>query len=88
MDKRMLNKDVNLDTVKLEAFELEQSAWKKLRAAMCDRLTDLRLQNDNNLSDAETAQLRGRIKEIKRWIEIDKPPNQAVTQTTNFMGSD
>jgi hypothetical protein len=32
--------------------------------------------------------LRGRIKEIKRWIEIDKPPNQAVTQTTNFMGSD
>lgn len=42
------------------------SAWIKIKASLDKRLNSLRMQNDGDRNVTETANIRGRISEIKR----------------------
>lgn len=54
------------------------SAWLKIRAVLEERLSGLRMQNDGDKNATDTANLRGRISEIKRILtefgEDQAPP--------------
>jgi len=52
--------------------EKESRLWQKLIKHLEDRLQTLRLQNDGDRSETETARLRGRIAELKAIIGLDK----------------
>lgn len=51
------------------------ACWLKLKAYYEERLALLRVQNDADLNDMDTAKLRGRIKEIRALLGLgeDKP---------------
>jgi hypothetical protein len=57
----------------LNVHDLSSGAWGKLMEHFKDRLAHLRAQNDANIGEIETAELRGRIKEIKRLMDLDDP---------------
>ena len=44
--------------------------WLKLKAEYEARLAQLRSSNDKDMGDTETAKQRGRIAEVKRFLEI------------------
>lgn len=56
----------------LTADERESKLWRKLSDHFTERLASLRIQNDGDKSDIETAKLRGRISELKACIAFDK----------------
>jgi hypothetical protein len=56
--------------IELTEGELVSGLWVKMRMHLQARLELLRRQNDNTQSEAETADLRGRIAELKRLIAI------------------
>lgn len=47
----------------LELNDRQSPAWVKIKAHLLERLEDHRIKNDGNLTEAETAKLRGRIAE-------------------------
>ena len=60
--------------------ERSSALWQNLRARFENKLQDLRSRNDSaNLTEAETARLRGHIECLKRIIawDADPPPQQA-----------
>ena len=68
----------------LDAFltkdERASLVWKSLRARFEKKLQDLRKHNDSaNLTEAETARLRGHIQCLKALLALDAdpPPQQA-----------
>ena len=50
--------------------ELNSPLWLKLLAHWKDELTTVRALNDGELDEIKTAALRGRIKQIKRNLEL------------------
>ena len=56
--------------------ELNSPLWLKLLAHWNDELSALRSSNDGDLDELKTAALRGRIKQIKRDIEIGAAPKR------------
>jgi hypothetical protein len=46
--------------------------WGRLMARCERRLADLRIQNEGDKSEVETATLRGRIAEVKALLALDK----------------
>jgi hypothetical protein len=59
----------------LTAHDKAQGLWLRLKAHFEDRLADARKRNDGQLSEAETASLRGEIRVLKRLIALgdDRP---------------
>lgn len=53
--------------------ERDDPLWVKLRAEMEARLLQLRAANDADMSESDTAKQRGRIAEIKRFLDLGKP---------------
>lgn len=51
--------------MKLTEHDLASPLWEKLNKHWVDRLTQLRLENEKNLSEIDTARLRGKIAEVK-----------------------
>jgi len=47
----------------LDLNDRQSPAWVKLKVHLLERLQDHRVKNDGNLTEAETAKLRGRIAE-------------------------
>lgn len=72
--------------MKLQKHEIENPLWQRLKVHLGERLGELRAQNDNALNEVDTAQLRGRIKEIKQLLTLDEPDvaekHRSRTQTT------
>jgi hypothetical protein len=60
--------------------DFDTQLWKKLEAVLNDRLEKYRKQNDQNLDDKQTAELRGRIREIKSLLALSTKP---VEQTND-----
>jgi len=61
---------MNTKLFKLSPAEKGSGLWLKLAKQLAVRLETLRLQNDNNLDEAETAKIRGKIsfcKEVLAW---------------------
>lgn len=55
--------------------ELRNYIWKKIHKALSADLEVARKKNDGNLSEFETATLRGEIKQIKKILAWgDTPP--------------
>ena len=52
--------------------EKESKLWKRLLEHCESRLQTLRMQNDGDKSEIETAKLRGRILEVKAFLGLDK----------------
>lgn len=48
--------------------------WRDLMRHCEDRLAELRQRNDADQDERVTANLRGRIAEIKALLALDKPP--------------
>lgn len=57
----------------IEPHEAQTALWKKLREHYEQQLERYRAMNDQDLSLEKTAKLRGRIAEIKGFLELDRP---------------
>lgn len=58
----------------LDPFERDSALWKRLEKHMNERLNTLRSKNDSkNLTDLETAYLRGEINQIKAFLALANP---------------
>lgn len=60
----------------LTNIERSSTAWLKLRDEINNRIGLLRVKNDGDLTEVETARLRGRIaalKDLVAWGEPDQP---------------
>lgn len=54
--------------------------WHVLRAHYAERLAQLRMDNDNTaLTEKESAVLRGRIAEVKAFLDMDSPEPEQIT---------
>jgi hypothetical protein len=55
------------------------ATWLRLEKHLKERLENLRAHNDADLSEARTARLRGRIKEVQYLLSLgtDKPVMQS-----------
>jgi len=59
--------------LKLTPLERDSAVWRKIKKYVEDRLVEMRERNDGNHSDIKTAQLRGRIAELKNLAGLDAP---------------
>lgn len=66
---------------KLTEYESMSPVWQKLQGYMEARLETLRLKNDRNRGERDTAFLRGEIAELKFLLSLDKP--QPETEPDN-----
>ena len=69
-----------LSDIVLTKDERSSALWQSLKMRFEKKLQDLRKQNDSaNLTEAETARLRGHIQCIKALLALDAdpPPRQA-----------
>lgn len=57
----------------LTPSEADNPVWQKVKAHLEKHLATLRAQNDKSLDHDKTAFKRGRIAEVKRMLELDKP---------------
>lgn len=57
----------------LTPVEIQHPLWDKLVKHYTARLTMLRLENDADLSETQTANKRGRIAECKAFLALGKP---------------
>lgn len=71
--------------MKLSQLEIHSALWKKLTDHWAERLSMLRLKNDNELDTIETARLRGRIAAYKDFLAMGDPETK-VTDTAATRG--
>jgi len=60
--------------------DFTSDTWKALVARYESRLDDLRMRNDGDLSETQTAKLRGRINEIREFLALAKAPEQVADE--------
>lgn len=61
--------------MKLTEAEKQSALWEKLKAHFDERLQSFRKQNDQDLNERQTAEIRGRIKELKYVIDLETSPS-------------
>lgn len=63
------------DRIELSDSEKCSAAWGKVQAYLEKRLTELRIANDRDMTEQETAKWRGRIAEVKALQSLadDRP---------------
>lgn len=54
----------------LDSNDRQSPTWRKLKTYMESRLIELRLKNDNDMSEISTAKLRGSLMEIKGLLAL------------------
>ena len=54
----------------LDLNDRQSPTWAKIRAHFTERLQDHRIKNDGQLSDSDTAKLRGRIAEAQYVLSL------------------
>lgn len=54
--------------------ERESHLWLKINKALEIRLAELRFMNDSPKPEADTALLRGAIKEVREFMAMGNPP--------------
>jgi hypothetical protein len=69
----------------LEPHEFNIPVIQKLRRELTERLDLLRKKNDKQVSEIETAALRGAIEEVKSLLkEISPKPSPAPKKPANY----
>jgi hypothetical protein len=56
----------------LTAEDLMSGTWRRLQKHLNERLAMLRMRNDSEMSDHETAKVRGQIAEIKALLALGR----------------
>ena len=71
-----MNEELNVVTRRLLDLSDRQSpTWRKLRKHLEARLDEMRLKNDNDLSELATARLRGAIRTVTELLALgDQDP--------------
>lgn len=59
--------------------EIQSAAWQKVAEHLTHRLDSLRKKNDGELSEIETAMVRGGIREVKNLLAQVVPPPVLTT---------
>jgi hypothetical protein len=59
--------------MRLEQHEIDSAIWKKIKADLEQRLALCRAQNDGDQDPIKTANLRGRIADIKATLSLGEP---------------
>lgn len=57
----------------LSAKDYESPVWLRFKEDAEARLADLRKQNDSDKTAEDTARIRGQIRELKYWLDRDRP---------------
>lgn len=64
------------ERIELSDAEKSSAAWGKVRAYLSNRLNELRVANDRDMTEQETAKQRGRIAEVRALMALgDDRPN-------------
>lgn len=64
------------DRIELTDSEKSSAAWGKVHAYLAQRLEALRVANDRDMTEQETAKQRGRIAEVRALMALaDDRPN-------------
>lgn len=58
----------------LSQAEQDSALWSKIRGALELMLNNYRIQNDNAQGELATAELRGRIRQVKEFLALGEPP--------------
>lgn len=58
---------------RLSEQEIHSPLWMRLTEHYSKRLASLRARNDNDLTEADTAKLRGRIREVQVLLALANP---------------
>lgn len=68
--------------MKLNEHERQSALWKRIEAYLNERLDICRKKNDGDLSELETARLRGEIASYKRILVLGEtlPPMEADSE--------
>lgn len=66
--------------MRLDKLESQSAVWLKLKEHIEERLIQLRMQNDGDLSDIETARLRGRVAMCKELLALEHSEPAEVEQ--------
>lgn len=66
-----------MSSLVLSPEQRESELSLTLREIIVDRIVNLRTRNDGDLSDVQTARLRGQINEQKWFLELLSPTNTA-----------
>lgn len=64
---------------RLQPHESASLLWQSLERHMNERLAQLRAQNDAHLPAERTADIRGRIAQLKELMSLAKPPREPET---------
>lgn len=65
----------------LDSNDRQSPTWRKLKTYMESRLIELRLKNDNDMSEISTAKLRGSLMELKNLLALgDQDPTAEVDE--------
>lgn len=60
--------------IKLSQNERDSALWKKIRAAVQQRISELRISNDFPLNELDTARLRGKLSAMKEFLDTGTVP--------------
>jgi len=63
-------------------IDFQSAQGQTIRLMFEARLQELRVQNDGDLKEIDTAELRGRIAEIKKWL-AGAPPVVSLARFDN-----
>lgn len=63
-------------SIEFKVSDNQSPTWLKLKEHLEERLTSLRIKNEGNLTEIETANLRGRCAELRALLMLgqDEPP--------------
>lgn len=65
----------------LDSNDRQSPTWRKLKTYLESRLHELRLKNDNDMSDISTAKLRGSLMELRNLLALgDQDPTTEVDE--------
>ena len=67
--------------MKLTTYERESALWKKLEEYLEEKLSIYRSRNDGDLSEIETARLRGRISMVKEFLALSEAPEHIADES-------
>ncbi len=56
----------------MQIADFQSSTWRRLEKYLYMRIDELRIMNDGNLSAEKTAELRGKIAELKQILSLSR----------------
>ena len=58
--------------MRMQTSDFQTVTWRRLEKQLSARIEELRIMNDGNLSMEKTAELRGKIAELKQILSLSR----------------